>query len=153
MSSKEPQTVDVSELPLPQLQQIKTQLEEELSHLTNSYAQLRSAQAKFVDCGESVKMLSQSDAERPILVPLTSSLYVPGAIADVEKVIVDIGTGYFVEKQTKDAVEFYKNKVEFLRGNLEKLQQVINTKQSNLRVVVGVMQDKIARTATSIGKE
>jgi hypothetical protein len=31
-------------------------------------------------------------------VPLTSSLYVKGKLADREKVIVDVGTGFYVEK-------------------------------------------------------
>lgn len=30
--------------------------------------------------------------------PLTSSLYVKGSLADREKVIVDVGTGFYVEK-------------------------------------------------------
>ena len=36
--------------------------------------------------------------EKPILVPLTSSLYVPGTLADTDNVIVDVGTGFYVEK-------------------------------------------------------
>lgn len=35
---------------------------------------------------------------QPLLVPLTTSLYVPGRLADTEKVLVDVGTGFFVEK-------------------------------------------------------
>ena len=35
---------------------------------------------------------------KPILVPLTTSLYVPGRLADSENVIVDVGTGFYVEK-------------------------------------------------------
>lgn len=35
---------------------------------------------------------------KPILVPLTTSLYVPGELADTENVIVDVGTGFYVEK-------------------------------------------------------
>jgi prefoldin subunit 5 len=35
---------------------------------------------------------------KQILVPLTSSLYVPGKMSDVESVIVDVGTGYYVKK-------------------------------------------------------
>ena len=30
--------------------------------------------------------------------PLTNSLYVPGKLCDLENVIVDIGTGYYVQK-------------------------------------------------------
>lgn len=33
-----------------------------------------------------------------ILVPLTSSLYVKGRLTDREHVLVDVGTGYYVEK-------------------------------------------------------
>ena len=36
-------------------------------------------------------------AGQPLLLPLTQSLYVNGTIASVDKVIVDIGTGYYVE--------------------------------------------------------
>ena len=35
---------------------------------------------------------------KPILVPMTTSLYVPGTLANFENVIVDVGTGFYVEK-------------------------------------------------------
>jgi prefoldin alpha subunit len=73
-------------------------LEQELQHLTSSYGQLKAAQAKFRTCIESVDAIRPENAGKEILVPLTSSLYVPGMISDVKKVIVDVGTGYYVEK-------------------------------------------------------
>jgi Prefoldin subunit len=36
--------------------------------------------------------------DKTILVPLTSSLYVPGKLRDVENVVIDVGTGYYVQK-------------------------------------------------------
>ena len=36
--------------------------------------------------------------DKTVLVPLTGSLYVPGKLRDVENVIVDVGTGYYVQK-------------------------------------------------------
>ncbi|KAG5460548.1 MAG: Prefoldin subunit-domain-containing protein [Olpidium bornovanus] len=71
--------------------------------------------------------------DREILVPLTSSLYVPGKVGDVEKVIVDIGTGYYVEKPISDAVKFYGEKVSFVNERLEELQKQIQSRQNNLR--------------------
>ena len=35
---------------------------------------------------------------KDMLVPLTSSMYVPGKLGSVDKVLLDVGTGYFVEK-------------------------------------------------------
>lgn len=36
-----------------------------------------------------------------MLVPLTASLYVPGTLDDADKVLVDVGTGYFIEVSEK----------------------------------------------------
>ncbi|KAL8919668.1 MAG: hypothetical protein Q9172_004890 [Xanthocarpia lactea] len=133
--------VNLSALPIPQLTSIKNQLTQELQHLTNSFTQLRAAQAKFRDCIKSIKdgieksgkaeegmshqvhpwrrkrfilgggfmskgkeqsaderERDEKGAGKPILVPLTPSLYVPGKLASTETVLVDIGTGFYVEK-------------------------------------------------------
>ena len=46
-----------------------------------------------------------------MLVPLNQSLYVPGRVADANKLLVDIGTGYFVEKSLKETKEYLERKV------------------------------------------
>ena len=88
---------------------------QELSHLTNSFAQLKQAQAKFLSCIDSAKEVKPENKGMPgkpwathevdpaigdktILVPLTGSLYVPGKLQDVENVMIDVGTGYYVQK-------------------------------------------------------
>lgn len=78
---------------------MKKQLDEELEHLTTSHTQLRAAQSKFRECLRSIAAGVSADAQgKTILVPLTSSLYVPGKIADTQTVVVDVGTGFYVEK-------------------------------------------------------
>jgi HPt (histidine-containing phosphotransfer) domain-containing protein len=47
-------TVDLAALSTQQLSQVKKQLDDELEHLTNSFQQLRAAQAKFRDCLRSI---------------------------------------------------------------------------------------------------
>jgi hypothetical protein len=57
---------------------------------------------------------------------LTSSLYVPGTLADKENVIVDVGTGFYVEKvcscflwnwgRPRLMIEEYERCDEVLRG-------------------------------------
>jgi prefoldin alpha subunit len=46
-----------------------------------------------------------------ILVPLTQSLYVPGRMADMNKVLIDVGTGYYVEKSLPKAKEYIDRRV------------------------------------------
>lgn len=129
-------TVKLSSLSVQQLSQLKKQLDEELTHLSNSFQSLRAAQAKFKDCLKSLSAgLNPSAVDRQILVPLTSSLYVPGKLANADTVIVDVGTGFFVEKGVTDAKDFYDRKIASLDSNLKDLEKVINGKGQNLAVI------------------
>lgn len=67
-------------------------------------------------------MLSVTGSE--ILVPLTGSMYVTGKLADTNNVIIDIGTGYYAEKNIEDAKDYFKRKVEYVTEQMEKIQQV-----------------------------
>lgn len=138
------QTIDVADLEVQQLLDVKRQLDQELEHLTSSFGQLKQAQAKFKSCAENVTQLASSASDRTVLVPLTNSLYVPGKISDKSNVIIDIGTGYFVKKSTPEATAHYKAKVEFVTKNLESLQEAIQKKQENLNYLVNILQAKIA---------
>lgn len=84
-----------------------------------------------------------------ILVPLTPSLYVPGKLASTESVLVDVGTGFLVEKTPQDAQGFYKGKVEELGRNLTDLEKIVQGKQGNLNVVEdGKVLDSRDKAAT-----
>ncbi|KAI6714009.1 hypothetical protein JHW43_003439 [Diplocarpon mali] len=136
--------VDLTSLSTQQLSQVKKQLDDEIEHLTNSHGQLRQAQAKFRECIRSIAGgVTPTLDGKPILVPLTTSLYVPGTLADPNNVIVDVGTGFFVEKTTKDATKFYEAKVEELGGNLRGLEAIVQGKSKNLSVVEDVLREKV----------
>jgi hypothetical protein len=48
-------------------------------------------------CG-ALQTLKPDNKDKEILLPLSESLYVPGKMANTERVLVDIGTGYYIEK-------------------------------------------------------
>jgi len=60
--------------------------------------QLKEVQGKFLASQESLKSVNSQHSGKEILVPLTSSLYAAGQLSDDNKVLIDIGTGYYVEK-------------------------------------------------------
>jgi len=134
--------VDIGSLPVGQLQQVKKQLDDEVQHLTTSYSSLRSAQSKFKDCINSIRHGVTAPA-KSLLVPLTTSLYVPGTLADTEHVLVDVGTGFYVEKTIAEAVKFYEEKVEEIGKNVKDLETIVNQKAQNLRVVEEVLRQKM----------
>ncbi|KAK9456086.1 Prefoldin [Dipodascopsis uninucleata] len=149
--SSEQKTVDLTALSAQQLAEVKSQLEQELEHLSQSFQKLRAAQQKFKDCIETVeKTFKEENKGKSILVPLTTSLYVPGKVEDVETVLVDVGTGYYAEKKPKDAIIFYETKVNTLQKNLTDLENIVNGKVGNLRVVEDVLRQKVMSSASSV---
>ncbi|KAF6529158.1 hypothetical protein HZS61_000470 [Fusarium oxysporum f. sp. conglutinans] len=127
-----------------QLAQVKKQLDEELEHLTTSFAQLHAAQNKFKDCLRCVKSRAAApEGSNSVLVPLTNSLYVRGELADADTVLVDVGTGFLVEKKLKSAEKFYESKVEELGNNLKDLEVIVQRKQTNARTIEEVLRQKI----------
>ncbi|KAK4117241.1 Prefoldin alpha subunit [Canariomyces notabilis] len=145
------ETVSLDTLSAQQLSAVKKQLDEEVEHLSTSYAQLAAAQAKFKECLRIVKTggLESKTGEKPVLVPLTNSLYVKGQLADSDRVLVDVGTGFYVEKDTKSATEFYEAKVKELAGNIQGLEAIVQGKTNNLRVVEEVLRQKVLASSAS----
>ncbi|XP_026069060.1 prefoldin subunit 5-like [Carassius auratus] len=135
--------VNLTELSLSQLEGLKTQLDQETEFLSSSIGQLKVVQTKYVEAKESLNVLNKSNEGKELLVPLTSSMYVPGKLNDVDHVLVDVGTGYFVEKKVEDGKEFFKRKIDFLTKQIEKIQPALQEKHAMKQAVVEVMNMKL----------
>ncbi|KAL5339823.1 Prefoldin [Aspergillus crustosus] len=148
-SEPPPGAVNIASLTAPQLRALQTRLSTELEHLTSSHAKLRAAQSRFRDCVRSINdgvigsEKRGTKGKEEILVPLTSSLYVKGRLAGRERVLVDVGTGYFVEKTTAKAIEFYDAKVKELETNLADLEKVVQTKSQQQRLFEDALRQKL----------
>ena len=88
--------VPVQNLGLQELNTVKEQLEQEVKQLNASLNQLTLAGNKFRFTEEAVQSVSPENAGKSIMVPLSSSLYIHGEVNDISKVLVDVGTGYFI---------------------------------------------------------
>eukprot|EP01111_Echinosteliopsis_oligospora_P001728 TRINITY_DN1252_c0_g1_i1.p1 TRINITY_DN1252_c0_g1~~TRINITY_DN1252_c0_g1_i1.p1 ORF type:complete len:151 (+),score=47.71 TRINITY_DN1252_c0_g1_i1:32-484(+) len=136
------QAINLSNLTLEQLDGLKQQVEEEVNQLTGSLQHLRSATARFLDSKESSSSLP-GNSGKEILVPMTSSLYVKGKLANDKEVLVDIGTGYYVSKTIEETKAYADRKVSLIQEQVTKVQQALQVKRNNLDAVVSVMQQKI----------
>ena len=97
---------------------------------------------KFLEARKTLKQVSDQPQQaegQKILVPVTQSMYVPGKLKDANKVLIDIGTGYFVEKTTGDADDFCKRKIELLRQEIEKVAPVLRSRYQSKQAVDEVM--------------
>ncbi|KAI8803170.1 Prefoldin [Cladochytrium replicatum] len=136
------ETVDLMQLPLPQLMSVKDTMMEELEHLSASFAQLRQIQVKFQEGFVCLDSLTPQSEGKIVLVPLTTSLYVPGQLSNTSTVIVDVGTGYYVQKPIPDAKDFYKRKTDYLKSNMETLQNTISQRQASYRVLIDIINSR-----------
>ena len=87
--------------------------------------------------------LTPANKDKEILVPLTGSMYVPGMLDNSETVLVDVGTGYYIEKDIAGAKEYFKQKVKYVTENMEKVQAIGNEKNKIREVVMDCMEAKL----------
>ncbi|VCX31323.1 unnamed protein product [Gulo gulo] len=87
-------------------------------------------------------MVNKNTKGKELIISLASSTYVPGKLHDVAHVLIDVGTGYYVEKIAKDAI-FFRKKTDFLNKQMEKIQPVLQQKHAMKQAVMKIMNQKI----------
>jgi prefoldin alpha subunit len=58
-----------------------------------------------------IRYLKEKSQGKDIMVPLTSSLYVPGKMEDSNKVLVEVGAGYFIDQSADKAAQYCDRKI------------------------------------------
>ena len=119
------------------------QIEEEIQQLTQNLDQLTKAANRYHTSGRALETFKDETEGKEMLVPLTSSLYVSGTLGSTEKVLLDIGTGYFVEKTPDDGVDYCKRKVNLVKENMDKILEFIKQRQSQAAQVNQVFSAKV----------
>ena len=92
------------QLSLEQLNLLKSQHEEELQELQRQLESLHSAKTRFTTAKATVQDISDTPSGQKILIPLSSSLYVPGQISKTNK--VSINTPF--HKEVSDGVNLFE---------------------------------------------
>nr|CCA22243.1 conserved hypothetical protein [Albugo laibachii Nc14] len=70
-------------------------------------------------------------------------MFAYGQLRATEEITVDIGTGYYLEYKSDDAMTFVDRKVEFLDTNIASIKHILEEKRNTLSGVVYVMQGKL----------
>nr|ABG66156.1 prefoldin subunit 5, putative, expressed [Oryza sativa Japonica Group] len=119
-----PPRIEVEKLSVEQLKALKEQTDLEVNLLQDSLTKIRSAATRLENASAALHDLSLRPKGKKMLVPLTASLYVPGTLDDSEKVLVDVGTGYFIEKTMTEGKEYCERKINLLKSNFDELVEV-----------------------------
>lgn len=140
-------TINLDTMSLDQLQQLSQEQEQKLQALTQRYAQLRAAAARLHASQNAISELSPGNtaasSNTTVMVPLTESVYVPGTLKDPNQLLVEIGTGFYVEKTNKQTTEFLARKLKLVDANSENITLAVQTLQANLQQIQSAMQGKL----------
>jgi prefoldin alpha subunit len=139
--------VDVTQLNIPQLNQLRQQLQAENERLSQNYSSFKLAQNRLLESHKALQDIKPENAGKDVLVPLTQSLYVPGKLSNVKTVLVDVGTGYYFEKTSDQAREFFERKAAVVQDNADALEKIIRQKRKQYDVVTSILQQRIQQQA------
>ncbi|KAL8519828.1 hypothetical protein ACS0TY_010679 [Phlomoides rotata] len=140
---------EMEKMSLEQLKAVKEQTDLEVNVLQDSLTNIRSANVRLENAAAALHDLSLRPQGKQMLVPLTASLYVPGKLDDAEKVLVDVGTGYFIEKTMVEGKDYCERKIALLKSNYDQLLEVATKKKSIADEAGAVLQAKLKLLAPS----
>lgn len=136
--------IALGSLPVDQLEKLEVGMSKEVEILQKQLAMLTDGVQRLQASKEGSQIVSSMKPGVDIMVPLTGSIYVPGKVKDTDAVLVDIGTGYYVEKKPSEAAEFFGRRAGILKQEGEKTAAALTEKRQHLEAVSAVLQKKKA---------
>ncbi|XP_075658438.1 prefoldin subunit 5 [Castanea sativa] len=140
---------EMEKMSVEQVKAVKEQADMEVNILQDSLNNIRTATSRLEVASSALEDLSLRPKGKKLLVPLTASLYVPGTLDDADKVLVDVGTGYFIEKTTAEGKDYCDRKINLLRSNFDQLVEVAAKKKSIADEAAVILQAKLKHLAPS----
>ncbi|KAK4774543.1 hypothetical protein SAY86_009478 [Trapa natans] len=134
---------EMEKMSVEQLKAVKEQTDLEVNLLQDSLNNIRTATSRLEIASSALRDLSLRPQGQKMLVPLTASLYVPGTLDDADRVLVDVGTGYFVEKTMTEGKEYCERKINLLKSNFDQLVEVASKKKSIADEAGAILHSKL----------
>ncbi|KAM3141883.1 hypothetical protein pb186bvf_005969 [Paramecium bursaria] len=143
--AEQPKAIPLEQLTPEQLLQVKKQLEEEVQQLNSALSLNRMANTKYEESKAILQKLEKTPDHSEVLVPITTSLYVPGRFINPQQVTIDYGTGYYVERNTTQAFQLCDRKLGLLKEQYDKVVDVINQKKQFMDKINIELQRRVAK--------
>ncbi|KAG8345117.1 putative Prefoldin subunit [Trypanosoma vivax] len=156
--------INVMQLPLENLVELRKQLQLDVQSLSSAYDGLRDAHGRFVsnrevlddykkvcDAARAAEDKCKQEGKDPVectqeaLICMGSALYVMGRIVPNDRVLVDVGTDYFVEKPMDAAAMYFSRRAESVQENMDSVEQMLRVKQMQLGQVLDAIRVRQAQ--------
>ncbi|EAN33346.1 prefoldin subunit alpha [Theileria parva strain Muguga] len=127
---------------IQELNMLILKLEEEVNELQSLVNALTIAMERFQESKKALTELEKKNKQ--IQVPLTSLVYVPGELTNPDKVLVSVGTGYYVEMDLKKAEDYYERRIRTVEEQMCKLQAILSGKAKQINLSYSYLDQKLA---------
>ncbi|KAE9611574.1 putative prefoldin alpha [Lupinus albus] len=141
--------IALERMSVEQLKAVKEQTDLEVNLLQDSLSNIRTATTRLEIATTALNDLSLRPQGKKMLVPLTASLYVPATLDDADNVLVDVGTGYFIEKTMAEGKDYCERKINLLKSNFDQLMEVASKKKNVADEVGIILQAKLKQLSPS----
>lgn len=141
-TKQQTEPVPITELPIQSLRQLQQQVTDSYEYISRNLATLKMARNRFNGSKVILDSYTKSNNNKQTLIPLTDSLYIPGYL-HTNKVLIDLGVGYFAQRTPKQAQQYFDRKVKFVQNKIDQLSQKMNEAQNSKDQIEGVLREKI----------
>ena len=125
--------IRLDSMPLTDLTNQKKRVEGDYQTFQNSFNGFKYLGQKFEDAKCLIKNIkSQAKDGEELLVPMTNSLFLPGTIDTTDCYLVEIGAGYYAERNAAQIDEYCTRKAVLLKKNCDQLTTEIESKRTLL---------------------
>ncbi|KAK7390784.1 hypothetical protein VNO78_18860 [Psophocarpus tetragonolobus] len=132
-----------------QVKAVKEQADLEVNLLQDSLSNIRTATSRLEIASSALNDLSLRPPATRILVPLTASLYVPATLHHPHHVLLDVGTGYFIQKTMPEGKDYCHRKINLLKSNFDQLLEIASKKKNVADEAGVILQAKLNQLASS----
>ena len=129
-------------LSIDQLKGLKESMDQDIQALQRAYESLRGARTRFGDSKSYLDGFKGYDKGQELLVPVSSSLYVPGTLHETDKVLVDVGTGYYIQQSIPRAQDFFGKRMNQMKESMDNVAEAMTLKQRQQNTVIDLIKAK-----------
>uniref|UniRef100_F1LCD3 Prefoldin subunit 5 n=2 Tax=Ascaris TaxID=6251 RepID=F1LCD3_ASCSU len=149
-ASGDKKAVPIGDLSIERLSALQKQVEHEITFFAESLNELKIFEAKFAASEQAVSSINSSMQGNKALIPLSESMYISAVVADPSKLLVEIGTGYFVEMNVEKAKDFFKRKQEYLKKQIATVEEILPEKRRARQAINENLQKKVQAVCAQI---
>ncbi|VDO86295.1 unnamed protein product [Heligmosomoides polygyrus] len=135
--------IPISELGVEQISALQRQVEQELTFFQESANQLKILIRKNEQSIAAMVALKAAGPGHEALIPLSESMYIRAELSNPDRMLVEMGTGYFAEISREKAAEFFERKKKYITQQVETIEKIITDKKRTRNIISETLQSKI----------